>query len=114
MSETVLDSVSIGAGASTTAVCGKPAESPNLVVEVTGFDSNSTDLAFAASGGSAFDGDNVRPLTHSGSAPSGVDASGTGATVVLDGLEGLSWVELQVTNNAASSTTITVEEDTDT
>lgn len=111
MTETVIDT-SIGASNTATGECTKEGRSDNLVLEVTSFDSNSTSLDFSVSGGAGQTTRTTRPMNGGPSDVTGVDASSSGVTVVFSGLEGVEHVEITVTNQASSGTTITVEEAT--
>jgi len=108
MSETVLDSASIGTQGTLSAVAHKSKDSDMLYLTVSG-DGSSTNLDFEVTGAATQRTDTVVETAFS-STSIGVDASATDQLIRLTGLRGVVGVEVTVTNNAASSTTITVEQ----
>lgn len=111
MTETILDAASIAAGNTQSGSCAIPAAADVATIVISGFDSNSTSLDVAVSKASAQSNGTLRSIPN-GDSVSGIDASTDGAVTTLTGLEGLEQLEITVTNNAASSTTVIVEEDT--
>lgn len=98
------EGVSIAAGGNASVTEYTTRDEP-ITVFVDG-DSNSTDLDVAFSGGNIDQEFGIAPV-DSGTSVTGVDASG-GYLVRLPDSEGVEQVELTLTNNAASSTTVSV------
>lgn len=107
MAETLLNSSSINSGGGTASgTCGHAEGEDELYLKVAG-DSNSTSLDFAVTGAHPSD-TSTTVATAFTSNSSGIDASTNDQLVKLTGLRGLNHVEVTATNNAASSTTVTV------
>lgn len=113
MSTTVLDNVTItNSGGTVTGTCGIDGGTAQVVFEITDFDGNSSNLDIELTKGATAASRTLRDLQTTRSV-TGIDASTNGATVVVGGdLNGLELLEVQVTNNAASDTTITMIENT--
>lgn len=112
MVETILSSSTIASGGGTdSGQCAVSDQTEVATIVIDGFDGNSTNLDVAVTGASSDANGTLRNCPN-GDAVTGIDASTDGAVFTLTGLKGLSQLEITVTNNAASSTTVTVKEDT--